>query len=111
MGARTGPRVATMHDRRKARRYQVTLSAQVTDADRRYRTEVLDVSAGGLLLARPPALSVAVDSLLQIEAPMIGRVQARVVGVSRHGIHLEIEPHTRQYESAIERLSILSQAW
>ena len=103
--------MAVTHDRRRARRYQVTLSAQVTETERSYRTEVLDVSAGGLLLAPAQASSVRIDSVLRIEAPMIGQVQARVVGISVHGIHLEIEPHTRQYESAIERLSILSQAW
>lgn len=98
-------------DRRDARRYLVTLSAQVLAAERTYRTEVLDVSAGGMLLAATGGFAVDRGTQLEIEAAMIGRVRARVVGVSRHGIHLRIDPPTSQYDSAIERLSILSQAW
>lgn len=98
-------------ERRRAQRYLVTLSAQVLAAERAYRTEVLDVSAGGMLLAPASGLSVGLDTQLEIEAAMIGRVRARVVDVSDHGIHLRIDPPTSQYDSAIERLSILSQAW
>jgi c-di-GMP-binding flagellar brake protein YcgR len=104
-------RISVSAERRRAPRYLVTLSAQVVAAERVYRTEVLDVSAGGMLLAPASGLSVVRDTVLEIAAAMIGRVRAQVVAVSDHGIHLRIDPPTRRYDSAIERLAILSQAW
>lgn len=103
--------MAEFSDRRRAKRYPVTLSARVHDAGRSYRTEILDVSAGGLLLSPPSGLAVDVDASLQIDATVIGRVHARVVGISHHGIHLRVEPDAFQYASAIRHLSGFSRSW
>lgn len=98
-------------DRRRHRRLPVTLSARVHHAERSYRTQILDVSDGGVLLSPIAALAAGEQQLIHIESATIGRVEARIVAISPLGIHAHIEDAAGRYHEAIERLFGLTRAW
>ena len=98
-------------ERRRSRRFPVTLSASINDARRSYRGEVLDVGDGGLLLSAPEDFRVEPGAALTVEAAMIGCVEAYVVATSKHGIHLQVRDSPARYASALQKLSRLTRAW
>ncbi|WP_181017474.1 methyl-accepting chemotaxis protein [Methylobacterium sp. V23] len=76
-------------DRRRADRYPADLSVALRDGT---RTRTIDLSEGGLLLARPEAgPAIAAGSLLELEVAAIGPVRARVAAVSPMGLHCAFE--------------------
>ena len=97
-------------DRRRWRRLPVTLSARVEQGRRSYRARILDLSAGGLLLAPVPGLAPA-DGALQVTAALIGQVPVRVVAVSPAGVHVAVEEPPDRYAEAVLRLADLMRAW
>lgn len=98
-------------DRRRHRRLPVTVSAQVICGAASYRTEILDVSEGGMLLAPIDALTSAKQQIICIHSVTLGKVEARIVCVSRTGIHVQIELSPIAYLVAVERLASLTRAW
>ncbi|WP_409564190.1 PilZ domain-containing protein [Methylobacterium sp. J-068] len=98
-------------DRRQHRRLPVTVSARVLHADRLYRTEVLDLSDGGMLLAPIDALCDAEQQIIHIESAALGKIEARVVCVSKIGIHVKVELSASTYRHAVERLINITRIW
>ncbi|WP_409566995.1 PilZ domain-containing protein [Methylobacterium sp. J-048] len=98
-------------DRREAPRFLVTLSARVRDAARTYRTAILDVSTGGLLMIVPKDFVADPGTRLEIEVAMIGTVRVRVVATSERGVHLRIESDADAYGLAVRRVSKIVQSW
>lgn len=102
----TGPTA----ERRRHQRLPVTLTARLRHSGRWYRTEIFDVSDGGLLLAPIAGLDILDQDMIEIEAATIERVQARIVAVSENGIHVRVEAAPAAYHSAVERLFELTRA-
>ncbi|MEE7449832.1 hypothetical protein MRF4_19545 [Methylobacterium radiotolerans] len=98
-------------DRRAAPRYPVTLTARVRDAARSYRAAILDVSAGGLLMAMPDAFVAAPGTVLVIDAAILGTVRARVVTTSARGVHVQVDADAEDYGVAVRRVSRIAQSW
>ncbi|ACL61472.1 methyl-accepting chemotaxis protein [Methylobacterium nodulans] len=88
--ARIGPRIvaamrqAEIGDRRLHDRYPVDLPAWVGS---RGLGRVLDLGAGGLLLAPPAGHAAALGASLALEVRGIGRLGVTVVGISPRGLH------------------------
>jgi c-di-GMP-binding flagellar brake protein YcgR len=98
-------------DRRRHKRLPVTVAARVFRAEASYRTEILDVSDGGMLLAPIEAVALMEHEIIQIDSASLGRIEARVICVSRIGIHIAIAYSPQNYHAAIERLFDLTRAW
>ncbi|ACB26763.1 c-di-GMP-binding flagellar brake protein YcgR [Methylobacterium sp. PvP062] len=98
-------------DRRAAPRFPVTLSARVRDAGRSYRAAILDVSAGGLLMAMPDAFAAAPGTELVIDAAILGTVRARVVTTSARGVHVQVDADAEAYSLAVQRVSRIARSW
>ncbi len=98
-------------DRRRHRRLAVTLSARIHHAEHIYRACILDVSDGGLLLSPIDGLPTAARPTIEIDAFSIGKIKARVVCISRIGIHTQIESAPESYYDGVRRLALLVQPW
>lgn len=98
-------------NRRRHRRLPVTVCARVHHADVTYRTDILDVSDDGMLLASGGGLVVTRDQIVEVHSSALGKVQARVVGISPRGIHVQLESFPPGYRAAVERLFALTRAW
>ena len=107
----TTPDAAALAERRRHRRFAVTLSARVHHAERCYRTRILDVSDGGLLLSPIAALCASEHETIDVESLPIGNVRVRIVGLSPIGIHAQVEEATGGYHDAVRRLASLTQTW
>lgn len=89
----------------------MTLSAKTIWAGRTHRVAILDVSAGGLLLSVPRCFGPKIGGVLDLDATLIGRFQARIVDITERGIHLEVEDLTACYDQALARISDLARTW
>ncbi|WP_162561094.1 PilZ domain-containing protein [Methylobacterium terrae] len=98
-------------ERRRDRRFPVTLSARLRHGDRSYRTEILNLSRGGLLLAPVAAIPLGPGAAIRIEAASIGEVEARVVSLSALGIHVRLEDASERFQHALVRLARLTRIW
>ncbi|MDP4023012.1 PilZ domain-containing protein [Methylobacterium sp. NEAU 140] len=98
-------------ERRRSTRYPVTLSAKIICDARTHRAAVLDVSAGGLLLSASQRLDLTIGRTLDIDATLIGRFEARIVGVTHRGIHLAVERMPAHYKQALGKISRLARTW
>ncbi|WP_183508324.1 PilZ domain-containing protein [Methylobacterium brachythecii] len=104
-------RQAPSEERRRHERFPVTVSARVVYAAMPYRTEILDVSTGGMLLAPIDALTISARESINIESPVFGRIEAIVVSQSETGIHIAADLSPMEFQDAIERLFLLSRTW
>ncbi|MFE1602232.1 chemotaxis protein [Methylobacterium sp. ID0610] len=88
--ARVGPRIvaalrqAEIGDRRRHDRYPVDLPARVGPSG---LGRVLDLGAGGLLLAPPAGQAAGPGAVLALDVRGIGRLGVTVVGISPRGWH------------------------
>lgn len=98
-------------ERRRDRRFPVTLSARLRHGDRSYRTEILNLSRGGLLLAPVATAALLRDTAIRIEAASIGEVEARVVSLSALGIHVRVDDTSERFQHALVRLARLTRIW
>lgn len=98
-------------ERRRSQRLPVTVSARVRAGAAWHRTEILNVSDGGLLLAPMTAFVLASGRPVVIEAALIGEVRGRVVGASAQGIHVAVEAPTPHFLAGVRRLLALTQTW
>ncbi|MBB3019887.1 methyl-accepting chemotaxis protein [Microvirga lupini] len=80
-------RQSEIGDRRRADRFPVERSATLWFAHRGVSSRLIDVSAGGLLMAAIPNVDVRPDMPVEIDIQHLGRVNARIVAVSSMGIH------------------------
>lgn len=99
------------NERRRDRRFPVTLSARLRHGDRSYRTEILNLSRGGLLLAPVATAQLAPGTPIQVAAATIGEVEARVVSLSPLGIHARVEDTPERFQNALVRLARLTRIW
>ncbi|MFH6783776.1 MULTISPECIES: PilZ domain-containing protein [Methylobacterium] len=109
-----GARSASTRDgaeRRRDRRFPVTLSARLNHGGRSHRTEILNLSRGGLLLAPVATAALLPGAPIRIEAASIGEVEARVVSLSALGIHVRVEDTSERFQSALVRLARLTRIW
>lgn len=98
-------------ERRRDTRFPVTLSARLHQGGRSYRTEILNLSRGGLLLAPVMLAPLNPGSRIRVEAATIGEVEAYVVSVSALGIHARVEDPTERFQNALVRLARLTRIW
>ncbi|WP_167858662.1 PilZ domain-containing protein [Methylobacterium nonmethylotrophicum] len=98
-------------ERRRDRRFPVTLSARLHHGGRSHRTEILNLSLGGLLLAPVAEAQLVPGTRIQVAAASIGEVRARVVGVSALGIHARVEETPERFQHALVRLARLARIW
>ena len=89
----------------------MTVSARVVHAGTTHRTDILDVSDDGMLLAAVEGLVAVTDQIVDVHSSALGRVRAKVVGVSRSGIHVQLESFPPGYAAAVERLFALTRTW
>jgi methyl-accepting chemotaxis protein len=74
-------------DRRRHDRYPVDLTVTLSTGGRLLATQTIDVSAGGALLAPVDGLAVVPGSTVDFDLERVGRLSARIVGVSACGLH------------------------
>lgn len=98
-------------ERRRDLRFPVTLSARLRHDGRSYRTEILNLSRGGLLLAPVATVLLLPGAPIQVAAATIGEVEARVVGLSALGIHARIEDTPERFQHALVHLARLTRIW
>ncbi len=98
-------------ERRRDRRFPVTLSARLHHGGRSYRTEILNLSRGGLLLAPVAAAALLPGATIRVEAATIGEVEARVVSLSALGIHARVGDTSERFQNALVRLARLTRIW
>ncbi|TNC15710.1 PilZ domain-containing protein [Methylobacterium terricola] len=98
-------------ERRRDRRFPVTLSARLRHGGRSYRTEILNLSRGGLLLAPVTTAPLLPGASIRIEAASIGEVEARVVSLSALGIHVRVDDTSERFQNALVRLARLTRIW
>ncbi|KMO12690.1 PilZ domain-containing protein [Methylobacterium platani] len=98
-------------ERRRDRRFPVTLSARLHHGGRSCRTEILNLSRGGLLLAPVAAVALVPGAPIRIEAASIGEVEARVVSLSALGIHVRVGDTSERFQHALVRLARLTRIW
>lgn len=98
-------------ERRRDLRLPVTLSARLRHGGRSYRTEILNLSRGGLLLAPVAAALLVPGTTIRVEAASIGEVEARVVSLSALGIHARVEDTSERFQNALVRLARLTRIW
>ncbi len=98
-------------ERRRDQRFPVTLSARLHHRGRSYRTEILNLSRGGLLLAPVASIPLGPGATIRIEAASIGEVEARVVSLSALGIHVRLEDASERFQHALVRLARLTRIW
>ncbi|QRE72733.1 PilZ domain-containing protein [Methylobacterium aquaticum] len=98
-------------ERRRDRRFPVTLSARLRHGGRSYRTEILNLSRGGLLLAPVEAALLVPDATIRVAAATIGEVEARVVSLSALGIHARVDDTSEHFQAALVRLARLTRIW
>ena len=98
-------------ERRRDRRFPVTLSARLRHGGRSYRTEILNLSRGGLLLAPVESAVLGPGATIRVAAATIGEVEARVVSLSPLGIHARVEDTPERFENALLRLARLTRIW
>ncbi|MCF4127158.1 PilZ domain-containing protein [Methylobacterium sp. SyP6R] len=98
-------------ERRRDRRFPVTLSARLRHGGRSHRTEILNLSRGGLLLAPVEAAALVPGAVIRVEAATIGEVEARVVSLSALGIHARVGETPERFQTALVRLARLTRIW
>jgi methyl-accepting chemotaxis protein len=96
-------------DRRCADRFPTELRAIVRAQNRSVQTNTIDLSLGGILLARPDGVALSQGMPFEVEIERLGIVPAKVVGVSGAGIHAafrdlpaEMQPRLRHLVTATE---------
>jgi methyl-accepting chemotaxis protein len=80
-------RQSEIGDRRRADRFPVERSATLWFSQRSFSSRLIDVSAGGLLMAAVPNLEAKPGQSVEIDIQHLGRVSARIVTVSPMGVH------------------------
>jgi len=80
-------RQSEIGDRRQADRFPVERSATLWISHRSAPSRLIDVSAGGLLIAAVPDFDTEPGQPVEIDIQHLGRVSARMVVVSSMGIH------------------------
>ncbi|MGX7708642.1 PilZ domain-containing protein [Methylobacterium sp. Gmos1] len=98
-------------ERRRDRRFPVTLSARLRHGGRSYRTEILNLSRGGLLLAPVATVMLVPGSPIQVAAASIGEVEAHIVSLSALGIHARVEGTSERFQKALVHLARLTRIW
>lgn len=78
----------TLGDRRRDPRLPLALPARWRDGTREVRTRTIDISLNGLLLDASGGPAPSVGTRLDLAVETLGEFPARVVGVSKLGLHL-----------------------
>ena len=83
----TAIRQSEIGDRRKADRFPVDRPVSIVAGGRKHSSRTIDVSTGGVLLGSIADSAVGAGANLEIDAPGMGQVRARVVAASDMGLH------------------------
>jgi methyl-accepting chemotaxis protein len=96
-------------DRRQADRFPAELRVAMRLPEGTVTTRTLDVSRGGLLIAKPERIAMAPGMALDLQVERLGEVSARVATVSPMGLHCvfqnlspDMQVRAKQLATAIE---------
>jgi methyl-accepting chemotaxis protein len=97
-------------DRRGFDRFPTELRANVRLRDRSLPTKTIDLSSGGVLLARPEGSALAAGLLVELDIERLGTVPARIVGLSAMGIHAAFQNLAPEMQVRLKHLAAATEA-
>ncbi len=84
-------RQTSFADRRKHDRFPVELPAIIRSAQHVWETSTVDISEGGMLLAKPEASPLRAGDAVTATLPGVGDLPLRIAGLSALGLHCALE--------------------
>jgi methyl-accepting chemotaxis protein len=97
-------------DRRRCDRFPTELRATLRLRDRSASTKTIDLSSGGLLLARPEGLAATPGMALTVELERLGSVPVQVAAVSPMGIHASFQGLSDDMSQRLKHLLLATEA-
>ncbi len=91
-------------DRRQVDRLPTELRVTARGRGQTVPTKTIDISLGGLLIARPEELRAEVGAVMELEVERLGKVAARIVGASSLGLHCAFDRLDLDMRGAVNRL-------
>jgi methyl-accepting chemotaxis protein len=96
-------RQTDLGDRRMAERLPTEIAVTLEARGQTFRSNTIDLSTGGILMAPVAALRLAQDDRLTLTLGGLPATAARVVGVSELGVHIAFEQQTQAFAEAVEK--------